>query len=494
MSIYIQFDINWLLKASGSGSVVERHLAKVNVAGPNPVSRSSFLVILLMKVDARIIKKENSSAILEIKVDQEIVRKEFDRVIEAYLKNTNLAGFRKGKAPTNLIKTRFKNKINEDVLGNLVPRAYTESVRLTEIAPYTVPEIKIEDFDENSLKFKADVQLHPEVRIGQYKDLSFHKDGYKISSNDIDKELEKLQERFADHILKEGKKIENDDVVFLKVEAFDNEKNYLKEISDESYKIEMKKDILYEEFYKNLIGTGAGDEKEFNKKYPEDFNNESLAGKEITFKTKIKEVREKKFPELDDEFAKDVGDYNSLEELRRTIEKQLREVVENQLNDRLEKSMIEKIREHSEFEMPERLIKERSSSLLNGFKQNLNRYGHDLKSMMERKVIDMSKIQSEIRQQATNDLKDYLIMVKIAELENIRVEKEEIDDCLKKEAVKYKLGFEEYKKKMNEDMNLYIKHNIMTRKVLDFLKNNNKIKKGKTYKVEDILKEEVKKR
>jgi len=447
-----------------------------------------------MKVDTKIIKNENSAAILEIKVDQESVKKGFEKVTHVIQSNISLPGFRKGKAPLNLIRTKYKNKINEEVLNDLVPKAYSESIKQNKLLPFTVPEIKILSFDENHLRFQADIQLQPQVKTGQYKGLSFQKDFCKIIPSDIDNELKKLQERLADYILKEGKDIEDNDIVSVKIEAFDKEGKPIKDLLDDNYRIEVKKESLFNEFYENLIGGKAGEEKEFTKKYPDNFTNQKLAGKDVSFKVKIKEVRQKKLPKLDDEFAKDVGDYKSLEELKKAIERQLKTITEYHLENRLERSILTKIVDNSKFQIPEKLIKDRSAFLLKEFKENLSRRGQDLQKMMESKVVDMTKIQDEIREQAVKDLKEYLIIIEIKKAENINVQDSEIEKKKKKEAERLKTDYEEYRKKLDDDAFSYIKHNIITRKVLEFLKDNSKFKKGKEFNAVDILKEEVKER
>lgn len=469
---------------AGVAQLVERHLAKVNVAGSNPVSRSFF-----MKVDAKIIKKENASALLEIEVDEESIRTESEKILKKYQDKASVPGFRKGKTPISIIKSKFQASINEDILSSLIPRAYSEAVDITKISPYTMPEIQVEAFDENHLKFKADVQLRPEVEISSYKDLTFHRDEYKISKKDLEKELEKLRDRFADYSSKDDSKIVDNDQVIIQVEAFDEDNQIVKELSNDNHKIEVNKNNLYEEFYDNLIGLKQGDEKKFSKTYPMDFNNKMLAGKKVLFKIKIKEVQEKKLPELDDKFAKDVGDYKNLDELKKVIEEQMKGILEHHLEHRLEKSILEKIVGHSKFEIPKKLIDDRSTSLLNQFQQNLSQQGHDFKKMIEQKVINLDKIKQEVNEQAVKDLKEYLLIMKIIELENIKVEENEIDDFIKKEAENYKQKFEDYKKKLNQEALSYIKNEIITKKVLNFIKEHNKIKKGKTCKMEDILKE-----
>ncbi len=449
---------------------------------------------IFMKVEAKIIKQENASVLLDVEVDKNHLQDEFNKVLQEYQNKAAIPGFRKGKVPADIIKTKFKNNINDDVLNNIIPKAYSEAVNITEITPYTAPEIKIESFDQNNLKFKANVQLKPEVELSSYKNLTFHKDEYKITHKDIEKELQKLQEKFADYILKDDKKLQDNDCAVLQVEAYDEGKNKIDELSNENHKIELNKSNIYEEFYKNIIGLKIGDEKEFCKEYPSAFNNKSLAGKKVTFKIKVKEVQEKKLPDLDDNFAGDVGDYKSLDELKSAIENQLKSMLENQLIIRFEKSIIEKIADSSKFKIPEKLIADRSGTLLNDFKNNLQKQGHDFQKMLEQKFISKEKITGEIRQQAVKDLKEYLIIIKIVELENIKVNDSEIDDFIKEEAVKAKQDFDEYRKKLNKDIISYIKHDLLTKKVMGFLKENNKIKKGKTYKMEDILKESEQKK
>ncbi|MBU1076986.1 MAG: trigger factor [Spirochaetes bacterium] len=447
-----------------------------------------------MKVDAKIINEEKASVVLEIEVDKESISEEYNSILQKYQKQASIPGFRKGKAPEAMVKKRFKNNIDEDVLSDIIPKAYTEALEITKVAPYTVPEIKVESFNEKELKFKADVQLRPEVELGTYKGLSFHQDEYKISDKDIDNELHKLQERFADFVNKDDKKIADEDNVVLQVEAYNENNEIIKELSNENHKLEVNKKNLYDEFYRNIIGLKVNDDNEFSKEYPRDFNNKMLAGKKILYKIKIKEVQEKKLPGIDDKFAKDVGDYKSLDELKKVIEDQLKGILDNHISVRLEKSMLEKISHASKYRIPERLIADRSATLLNDFQKNLKQQGHDFNSMIEQKIIDLEKIKAEVRTQSLKDLEDYLIIMKIIELESIKVEEKEVDDFISKEAQNMKQDVNEYKKKLSQDMLSYIKQDLLTKKVLTFLKENNKIKKGKTHKMEDLMKESGRKK
>lgn len=443
-----------------------------------------------MKVNAKILKKENASASLEIEVEKENVITEFDKVINSYKKNASLPGFRKGKAPINIIKTKYKEDIYDNVLRNIIPLAYAESLTITKLNPYTQPEVKIINFSENDkLTFEANVQLRPETELGTYKDVTFHQIEYKIDPKDIKAELEKLQERFADLILKDNKPIADNNVVVMEVKAYDENNDLIAELSDENHKIEMNKTNLFEEFYKALINAKIGEEKTLYKKYPENFNNKILANKNVKFDIKIKEVREKKLPDLNDEFAKDVGDYKSLEELENAIQRQLIDIAEKHSEEKLEIEIIDKIVNDSKFEIPEKLIESQTNNMLSEFQYNLSAQGHDVKKLISEKVIDLEKVKLSAKEQAIKDLKSYLILYKIGEKENIKVEDNDVENFIEEEAKKYKKTKEEYKKNLGENSNDLFKQIIIKRKVVDFLKQNNKIKKSKIIKFKELLNE-----
>ncbi len=444
-----------------------------------------------MKVNAQITKKQDAKATLSVEVDDESVSKEFEKVIRYLQKESRINGFRPGKAPVSVIKTKFKAQIKNTVRDNLLPYAVEEALKVTDIKPYTTPRINIIELEEGKpFKFEMEVELPPEVSLCQYTDLTFFKDEYKISKKDVERELKKLQEHYADYVPKKNNIIEENDVVTVKIEAYFNDK-LLKEYTNENYRTEMNKERIREELYNALINSRKGEEKEVEIEYPENFSDRILAGKKIKYKIFIKEIRQKQLPALDDEFAKDVGEYNSLKELKESLEKQLEEFSQAKAEEKLENDIIEKIIRDSKFKIPDSMIEAHTNYLAEELTRNMASRGYNLNELVQNKIIDIKKLRDQLQENAIKDLKVYLALKNIREKEGIEVTQEEIDNEIKNYAKRYNQNFEEYKSRLPQSTIETLKQQIGNIKVLNFLKEKNRIKKGKKHKFEDLTKTET---
>ncbi len=337
------------------------------------------------------------------------------------------------------------------------------------------------------MEFEAEIQTRPEIKIDKYKDINLVVDDYTFDQKDIEQELVKLQERSADLITKENKKIEGDNIAFLDIKAYDSDNKNIKEMNNDNFRIEVAQDKIDKEFYEALLGSHLEEEKDIKKQYEDSLQNKMLAGKEVLFKVKIKEIREKILPKLDDEFAKDIG-YENFEELKKTIETQMTKMIENYRDNLWQKEIIKKIIEHSEFQIPEKLIQNRIDELMQEFQYRLHSQGQNIKELVAQKIIDIDQIRKDLREQAMEDIKTSLVLVQVAEKENLKVEELEIEDFIKEEAAKTKTELEEYKKKIKPENITFIKQYILNQKVVNFLKANSKIKKGKSYPYSELLK------
>ncbi|MBN1898595.1 MAG: trigger factor [Spirochaetes bacterium] len=444
-----------------------------------------------MKVDAQVVNKEATKAVLSVEVDEKSVTDQFAQVSRIFQEKSNIKGFRPGKAPLDIIKSKFKDQINHNVLENLLTPAIQESLSSAQLKLFASPRVRDIQISEGSpLKFNLEIELQPEVELCKYKDLTFHRDEYKVDQKDIDTELEKLRNHYADYITKDNNIVEESDIVTLKMETFHNGE-IVKEYTTENYKTEMDKTKIMDKIFNAVIRSRVGDIKEVEVEYPQNFTDQMLAGKKIQYKITIKESKKKQLPELDDEFAKDVGEYKKIDELTQAIEHQLVDAGKARAEQNLENSIIEKVIQDSKFKIPESMIDAQYNYLYNDWQRSLQSRGYNVNDMIQKKVINPEKIQAEMRKSALKDLKVYLALKNIREKENIQVAEDEIDDEIKKYAQKYNKKFEEYKKQFNEQAIETIKQQIGNIKAINFLKENNKIKKGKKLKFEQIMKTEV---
>jgi len=441
-----------------------------------------------MAINVRLEKQEKAEAQIFVEIGEDVVDREFNKAIDYYKNNSRINGFRPGKAPTEIVKNKFKDEILERVSDSLKLIAYNESKEKLGLKTVGIYRGEVIGLKENQpCQVNLFVEIWPEIKIGNYKNNVFHKDEYEVSREDIEYELDNLRERYAEHSLKENGIVEDGDILLVKSECYDNG-NLLNSESHENYFIKISKKNLQEEFYKNLINSKKGDVKEFEVKYSKDFSNKELAGKKVKYKILVKEIRKVQLPELNDDFAKEVGNFNSLKELEESIEKELKNIAENYSNEKLEDSIIENILNESDINVPESIIRLEANNIVNEYLYKYARQGINVNELIRTKRIDMDYLIEEAKKIATRNWKVYLMMKEIAKLEGLEVKDEEMDEALKKMAEASKMDFNEYKSKLSEDSIKSIRMDILYRKVMDFLKSENKIKKGKKYSVSELLK------
>ncbi len=440
-----------------------------------------------MDINAEIVSHEDAQVILSIEVKDKSVSDTFDEVTKTYQQKAKINGFRQGKAPINIIRTKYKEYIEEDVLKKLLPKVVEESLKKVKLEnTFSVPKIKELDFkDENSIKFMMEVETPPEVELGPYTELTFTRDEFKVSKKDIDNELEKMRDYYADYVAKDNNLVEDNDVVTVKMDAYLDD-NLLKEYSNENYKLEISKDKVIKEFYEGLLNSKLNEEKSIIVEYPNDFNDKKLSGKKVTYKINIKDIRTKKLSPLNDDFAKDVGDYKNLKELKDKLEEQLMEYGNSWTEEKLENDIIEKVIQASKFKIPKSMIKSHYDYIYNRIETDFRRRGYNLDENIKSGSIDANKLQGQARDEAIRDLKVYLMLKEIQEKEKIDITEEDVDSEAKRIAERYKQKFEDFKNKLTETEKIAIKQQIRSHKVLNFLKEHNKIKKGKKITIQDI--------
>jgi trigger factor len=397
---------------------------------------------------------------LDIEVSKEKVDDEFYAVYEKYQAYSKIPGFRKGKAPMNLVKLRFKDAIEKEVLESLVPKAYEDAVKETNLSPISLPVVKDVQFQEGmALKFKAEIDVKPEIEVKDYKGIELVKKIREITEEDVNRTINYLREDFAElHPVEREAKFYDRLIVDL-VKRQDEKDEKL-----ENQELFLDPHNMIKEFQDALISVKAGDEKEIEVNYSPDFHNKKLAGKNVKYTIKVKQIKEKVLPEVNEDFAKMVGGYKDLTELKTKIEEGLvkRAIEESEKN--LKDKVINQVVKLNLFEVPE--------TVLNFYLDSLT---EDLKKKY--KNVDEAKIREDYKEIGSAQIRwDYLFH-KIAEKEKIEVNKEEIEEWSKKFAQDYKMEKEEAEKLLATPQSVKrIRGNILEEKVVDFLLKNAVIK------------------
>lgn len=394
--------------------------------------------------------------ILDIEVSQKKVNGEFDAMYEKYQTHSKIPGFRKGKAPMHLVKLRFKDAVEKEVLESLVPKAYEDAVKEADLSPISLPVVKDVEFQEGMpLKFKVEIDVKPEIEVKDYKGIEVVKKVREITEEDIDKTINYLREDFAElhPVEREAKFYDH-----LIVDLVKNQEG--KDDKLENQDLFLDPHNMIKEFQEALIKAKAGDEKEIEVDYSPDFHNKKLAGKNVKYSIKVKQVKEKVLPEVNEDFAKMAGGYKDLAELRTKIKEGLAKNAERDGENHLKNEVINQVVKLNFFEVPETVLNLYLDSLI-----------EDLKKKYQK--VDEAKIREEYKEIGSAHIRWDYIFHKIAEKEKIEVNKEDLEEWGRKFAQDYKMEKEKAEEFLSTPQNIKrIKENILEDKVIDFLLKN----------------------
>ncbi|BDG46270.1 trigger factor [Parageobacillus sp. KH3-4] len=420
-------------------------------------------------------KLEGHEGVLTVEVDAEKVNEGLDAAFKKVVKNITVPGFRKGKVPRVIFEKRFGvEALYQDALDILLPEAYAKAVEEAGIEPVDVPKIDIEQMEKGkSLIFTARVTVKPEVKLGQYKGLEVEKMDATVTEEDVENELKRLQENYAELVVKEDGKIEKGDTAVIDFEGFVDGKPF-EGGKAENYSLEIGSGVFIPGFEDQLVGMKAGEEKEIEVTFPEEYHAKELAGKPATFKVKVHEVKAKQLPALDDEFAKDVDDeVETLEQLKEKIRARLEETKKNEAETALRDAVVEKAAENAEIDIPEVMVKNETDRMLREFDQRLQMQGLNLDLYYQFSGQDEAALREQMKEDAEKRVRVALTLEAIAKAENIEVTEEEVNEELEKMAKTYNLEIEKLKELLG---NLEgVKEDLKWRKTIDFLVEHSKV-------------------
>ena len=414
-------------------------------------------------------KKEKSIAAVTVVVSPA----EFDEAVNAvYKKNRNsimVPGFRKGKAPRKIIEGMYgKGVFHEDAINDLAPKAYAQAVKEKELKVVASPALESADVGEDgSLTMVIDAVLYPEITLKQYKGLEAVRKGAKVEDYQIDAEIERLRQRNASLVTTENEAKYGDTVVidyegFIDGVPFEGGK-------DENHSLEIGSNSFIPGFEVQCIGAKAGSDIEVNVTFPEEYHAKDLAGKPAVFKVHVHEVKEKILPELDDEFAKDVSEFDTLEEYKENIRKTLQENAENSSRDEFLDKILEQITADMEGDIPEQYIDERTQEQIEQFAQRLQQQGIGLDMYIKMFNIPRDEFVANMRKTAEKQLREELALTKIADLENIQVAEDDKEAEYEKLAKQYGVETDSVKTFFDADL---FESSIRVMKAANFLVDN----------------------
>src|SRR5579863_7328406 len=401
---------------------------------------------------------------IEVTVPVDEIARETDREVADIQQKAKLPGFRPGKAPASLIRTKFSKQVRDDVLENLLPKYFRQKVEEEHLEVVGRPNVKDVHFHEGEpLRFKAEFEVAPEIDLKDYRGVTVHYSEPEVGDEDIAKRLDEIREQKSQFVNVEPRAIVDGDYAVV---TLDSLSGVDQAIHQDEVVLHVGDPDTMSGFSEALLGMSPDEEKEFEVTYPEDFGQERLAGKTVRFHAKLTTIRTKELPELNDEFAQDLGDYLTLDDLRGAVRKAIFAEREYAAQQKAKEQLIDKLIETHEFPVPEAYIERQIESQLENQFRELAERGIDPTKLK----IDWGKIKDAQRPKALHDVKASLLIDKVAEREAIAPTNDEVDAEVQRIAKQQREPVAAVRKKLQKDgMLSRIAYSIRSNKTLNFL-------------------------
>jgi trigger factor len=435
-------------------------------------------------------KQDGVKREISVEIPAEEVTRETETIIQKYQKVARLPGFRRGHVPASIIRQRFKEDLKSDVVEALVPRYFRKEAEKQGLIPVSQPRVMdLHIHDGEPLRFKASFEIMPEIKVEGYKELRADHPQIDVKDEEVEEALNSVREQHATFASVEGRMLADGDFAQAsmdgkpkggdgnpkEVDGKPKERDGRSHDADDKPNAVHMDEVLIEiggkntvpEFSANLRGASAGDEREFEVVYPEDANDKRLAGKTFVYTVKIQAIKQKNLPELTDEFAKELGEFTSLDQVRKQIRENMlaerKHTAEREAKDKLVAELVKR----NDFEVPESLIDRQIDVRLERGLRALAAQGMKMEDM---KKMDLPRLRAGQRDQAVQDVKSSLLLERIAELENISVSDKELDHEIEALAVQSKQALDAVRTRLTQDGGLdRIRNRIRSEKTLDFL-------------------------
>ncbi len=418
---------------------------------------------------------EGNKVELQVEVEPERVNDALDKAYKKVVKDVDIPGFRKGKVPRKVLEARYgKEILHKDALDFLIPKAYREAVKAAEIEPIDQPDI--EDFyiaEDEPATFTAEIEVKPEVELGEYQELGIEKEESEVTEEDIETRIDQLREQHSQLITSEKSEVEDGDYVIIDYEGKINGETFPGG-SAEEFSLEIGSGTFIPGFEEKLIGKKVGEESDISVPFPEDYNAEDLAGEEAVFTVKVKEIKEKKLPELDDDFAREAGDFETFAELKEDITQKIDEEKENKVENEFKNAVVEEAVDNAEVDVPDTLVENELDQMFQNMSYSISQQGLEVDKYLEYMGLNEEEWREKNRENAARMAKNNLVLEAIAREEGIEVSDEELDNKVEEIAAESDQDLEQVKVIMQMQGQLAkIKEGLRVEKTLDFLLENN---------------------
>ncbi|MEQ7138003.1 trigger factor [Enterococcus casseliflavus] len=414
-------------------------------------------------------KTGTNDGVLTFTIAQAEIQKGLTTAFNKVKGNLNVPGFRKGKVSRQVFNRMYgEEALYEDALNAVLPEAYEAAVKKAGIDPVAQPKIDVDSMEKGQdWVIKAEVTVKPEVKLGDYKELTVEKQDREVTEEDVDARIKREQEAQAELVIKEDEAAENGDTVVIDFEGFLGEETF-EGGKGENYSLELGSNSFIPGFEEQLVGTKAGDSKDVTVTFPEDYQAEDLAGKEAVFKVTVHEVKAKELPELDDEFAKDVDDsVESLAELKEKYRAELTETKEKAAEDAKDEAAIRQAVENAEIvELPHSMVHDEVHRSMDEFLNNMQRQGISPEMYYQLTGSTEADLHTQFEGEAETRVKTNLVIEAIAKAEGLEATEEDIENEIKELSEAYNMPVDQIKRVLTEDM---LKHDITMKKAVELV-------------------------
>lgn len=415
-------------------------------------------------------KQEKNMAVLTIEVSAE----EFDQAMDkAYRKNKNkmsVPGFRKGKVPRQMLEKMYGPAIfYEDAANIIIPDAYAKELENTDLDIVSRPEIDVTQIEKGKpFIFTATVALKPEVTLGQYTGIEVEKIEVEVTEDEVNAELEKVREQNSRTIPVEDRPIKDGDIAVIDFEGFVDGVAF-EGGKGENHNLTIGSHSFIDTFEEQLIGKNINEEVEVNVTFPEEYHAEELKGKPAMFKVLIKEIKEKELPELDDDFAQDVSEFDTFDEYKEDVKAKLTQTKEQEAKNKKEEAVVKAIAQNAQMEIPEAMIETQAAQMADDFARRMQSQGLSMEQYYQFTGLNAQKFIEQMKPQAEQRIQNRLVLEAVAKAENMTASDEDVEKEIENMASMYQMEVDKLKELISDEEKTQMKQDICVQKAVEFV-------------------------
>ena len=422
-------------------------------------------------------KLEKNMAKLTIEVSADELEKAIEKVYQKQKKSISIPGFRKGKVPRAMVEKMYgKEVFYEDAANELIPAAYEKAYDECGESIVSTPKVDVVQIEAGKpFIFTAEVALKPEVILGAYKGIEVDKVEVTVSDEEVNAEIDRERERNARSISVSDRAVQDKDQTVIDFEGFVDGVAF-QGGKGENYPLTIGSGAFIPGFEEQLIGKNIGEECDVNVTFPEEYHAEDLAGKAAVFKVTVKEIKEKQLPELDDEFAAEVSEFDTLAEYKEDVKKNLTEKREKDVKNAKEDAVVDAIIENATMDIPEAMIETQQRQMIQEFAQNIQMQGLSIDQYFQFTGLTPEAMMEQVKPQAEKRIKSRLVLEAVAKAENITVSEEDFDKEVAKMAEMYQMEADKVKESIGEEGKKQMLEDLAVQKAAEFVVNEAKEK------------------